>query len=112
MARHAEGSERAAHKGAVPPRSAAAPNVVWQDLVRRDAAILVDLDLACGSSAELPENFSLAEWDEGTLDSTRHYTAASDVYQAGKLLQALAADKPWAGSAKQFCDYPITESPQ
>ena len=87
-------------------RDPRAPNVVWQHPLRRDAVILVDLDLACSSSssAKLPENFSLTDWDEGTLDSTRHYTAASDVYQAGKLLQALAADKPWAGSAKQFCD--------
>ncbi len=91
------------HSKGLRHRDPRAPNVVWQHPVQRDAVILVDLDLACGSNAELPENF-LAEWDEGTLDSTRHYTAASDVYQAGKSLQALAIDKPWAGSAKQFCD--------
>ncbi len=42
-----------------------APNVVWQDPVRRNAAILVDLDLACGSSAELLENFRLERGHTG-----------------------------------------------
>ena len=92
------------HSKGLRHRDPRAPNVVWQHPVQRDAVILVDLDLACGSSVALPDNFRLTDWDEGTLDSTRHYTAASDVYQAGKLLQALAADKPWAGAAKQFCD--------
>ena len=56
------------------------------------------------AALQVPLEFSLQDWDEGTLDEKRQYTPESDVYQIGvmllKFLQVSAASRAFADKLK------------
>ena len=56
------------------------------------------------AALQVPLDFSLQDWDEGTLDEKRQYTPESDVYQIGvmllKFLEVSAASRAFADKLK------------
>ncbi|KAA6419297.1 MAG: hypothetical protein FRX49_10696 [Trebouxia sp. A1-2] len=54
----------------------------------------------------VPQDLSLQDWDEGTLDDKRQYTSESDVYQIGvmllKFLEVSAASRAFADKLKSM----------
>ena len=56
------------------------------------------------AALQVPLNFSLQDWDEGTLDEKRQYTPESDVYQIGVMLlkfrEVSAASRAFADKLK------------
>ena len=55
---------------------------------------------------QVPQDLSLQDWDEGTLDDKRQYTSESDVYQIGvmllKFLEVSAASRAFADKLKSM----------
>lgn len=77
-------------------------NVLWVD---DQHAMLIDLENCRHAAAEVPKGLKLTDWDDGTLEqrSSKHfYTAASDLYQLGRLLQKLPAAFVASDSARAF----------
>ena len=56
------------------------------------------------AALQVPLDFSLQDWDEGTLDDMRQYIPESDVFQIGvmllKFLEVSAASKAFADKLK------------
>ncbi|DBA71818.1 TPA: hypothetical protein ACH3X2_010971 [Trebouxia sp. C0005] len=55
---------------------------------------------------QVPQDLSLQDWDEGTLDDKRQYTSEIDVYQIGvmllKFLEVSAASRAFADKLKSM----------
>ena len=63
----------------------------YQCITNIHVSILTNACIDCASSksaavVQVPPNFSLKDWDKGTLDDTGQYTPESDTYQIGVML--------------------------
>ena len=77
-------------------------NTVWLD---EEHCMVIDLEHCRSSSAPLPKDcHRLAEWDDGTLEASEGrelFTAASDVYQIGRMLHSVRKDS-WSHQFSSF----------
>ncbi|DBA67486.1 TPA: hypothetical protein ACH3X2_001766 [Trebouxia sp. C0005] len=68
------------------PKAICHCDVRFADVLWDPEPFLADLEFAHFSPWQVKQNFSLKDWDEGTLDDMGCYTPQSDTYQFGVML--------------------------